>query len=79
VLWLKLPLGTSVPLRHRRRCRRLLLLLLLRYEGLLLLPPVPYAVHVDLLPPAIVAAEWRVPSAPPDRGGKWRTHARSVS
>jgi len=60
VLWLKLPLGTLVPLRHRRRRR----LLLRRYEGLLLLPPVPDAVHLDLLPPAIVAAERRVPSAP---------------
>jgi len=76
VLWLKLPLGTLVPLRHRcRRRRRLLLLLLRRYEGLLLLPPVPDAVHLDLLPPAIVAAERRVPSAPSDRSRR-HTHAR---
>ena len=80
MLWLKLPaLGTLVLLRHRRG-RRLLLLLqlqLLLYQGVLLLPAVPYAVHLDLLPPAVVAAERRVPSAPsePDRGGI-RTHTQ---
>jgi hypothetical protein len=51
-LWLKLPLRT--PVRRRR---------LLRRGGVLLLPPVLGAVHVDLLLPALVAAERRVPSS----------------
>lgn len=79
MLWLKLPaLGTLVlRLRHRRGRRLLLQLQLLLYQGVLLLPAVPYAVHLDLLPPAVVAAERRVPSAPsePDRGGI-RTHTQ---
>ena len=69
MLWLELPLGAVFPLRHRRRRR-----LLRRQEGVLLLPPVPHAVHLDLLPPALVAAERRVPSAlPADRAA----HARN--
>lgn len=52
-LWLKDPLGT-LPVRHRRLRRR---------RVLLLLPPVLGAVHVDLLPPALIAAERRVPSS----------------
>jgi hypothetical protein len=70
VLWLELPLGTVFPLRHDRRR------LLRRQEGVLLLPPVPHAVHLDLLPPALVAAERRVPSAlPAERAAHARTHA----
>lgn len=80
MLWLKLPaLGTLVlRLRHRRGRRLLLQLQLLLYQGVLLLPAVPYAVHLDLLPPAVVAAERRVPSAPSesDRGGI-HTYART--
>lgn len=53
-LWLKDPLGT-LPVRH---CR-----LLRRWGMLLLLPPVLSTVHIDLFPPALIAAERRVPSS----------------